>query len=217
MIGNQIFGVKGEINELEYLVSRGRLTPETLSGIVDSLNKGVRRLEEIMGEFREFLKADQLTLQQCDANELIRQAVEASFPKRSNVWLQLRLADDLPTITADAAKLQRCLTELIENSVGFQPKGGRLSISTSLAGLSPMPGGRGRPGKYVQIELEDEGPGVPTEDKKRIFDAFFSTRSKGMGLGLSIVKGIIDAHRGRISEVGEAGVGAKFRILLPCS
>lgn len=61
----------------------------------------------------------------------------------------------------------------------------------------------------------DRGPGIPTENKERLFTPFFTTRSKGMGLGLSIVKGIVDAHQGVIGEVGRHGEGAHFIIVLP--
>jgi signal transduction histidine kinase len=67
----------------------------------------------------------------------------------------------------------------------------------------------------VQIEFADQGPGVPLDSKDRIFRPFYTSRVKGMGLGLSIVKGIVEAHQGIIREVGEAGKGARFLIFLP--
>ena len=69
--------------------------------------------------------------------------------------------------------------------------------------------------QYVQLELEDTGPGVREEQKEVIFQPFFSNRVKGIGLGLSIVKGIIDAHGGGVFEAGEEGKVPKFVILLP--
>ena len=71
--------------------------------------------------------------------------------------------------------------------------------------------------RYVRVEFADNGPGVPSKDKDKIFNPFFTSRAKGMGLGLSIVKGIVEAHRGRICEAGAEGKGAKFVLLLPVS
>jgi signal transduction histidine kinase len=71
--------------------------------------------------------------------------------------------------------------------------------------------------EYIQIEFADQGPGVPEDLKKRIFQPFFTSRVKGMGLGLSIVKGIIEAHQGLLRETGTPGEGARFLIFLPVS
>ncbi|MDO8683707.1 MAG: GAF domain-containing protein [Armatimonadota bacterium] len=216
MIGNHVFGIKGDINELEYLISEGKLEPVNVRGIVGNLRKGIYRLEEILSEFREFLKADQLTLGECNLNDVVKQAIEQSFPKRSNIELSLELAKGLPKIEADPDRLLRCFSELVENSVNFQSEGGELAVSTGKANFSLLPATAAtRSGKYVQVVFEDKGPGVTQEEKQRIFDPFFSTRAKGMGLGLSIVKSIVEAHKGRIYEVGKPGEGAKFVILLP--
>lgn len=215
MMGNQVFGIKGEINELEYLIAQGALDPKTVSDLVANLRKGIYRLEEILSEFREFVKADQLTLSECYVNELVKQAVDLSFPRRSNIRLEMNLASRLPKVKADPGKLQRCFSELVENAVTFQAEGGALRVSTSRADKALLPDTVSRLGKYVQITFEDKGPGVAEEQKKRIFDPFYSTRAKGMGLGLSIVKGIVEAHKGRIYEAGEPGTGARFVILLP--
>jgi signal transduction histidine kinase len=69
--------------------------------------------------------------------------------------------------------------------------------------------------RFAEIEIEDSGPGVEDEAKATIFQPFFSKRVKGMGLGLSIVKGIVDAHGGEVFESGRLGHGARFVILLP--
>ena len=105
----------------------------------------------------------------------------------------------------------------MENSVNFQPEGGEITITTSLADarskkwLKPAQ----QSGSYVQVRFEDTGPGIELDRKPKVFSPFYSTRAKGMGLGLSIVKGIVDAHDGGIYENGRPGKGARFTILLP--
>ncbi|MDQ2800083.1 MAG: ATP-binding protein, partial [Armatimonadota bacterium] len=118
---------------------------------------------------------------------------------------------------ADAARLKRAFSELIENSLSFQPAGGTLRIATRRADpteareVARLP----RAHSYVQVEFSDTGPGIPDDVKPRIFTPFYTTRTRGMGLGLSIVKGILEAHRGSIVEVGQEGKGARFLAFLP--
>ncbi len=205
MIGNRVFAIKGDLNELRHL-SRQECSAEKLAPVIESLEKGIFRLEEILAEFREFVVATKLNTNPVSLNELLEEAVRESFPRNSSVRLELDLHPDLPLVEADTSKLRRCFSELVENSINFQQEGGVLRVSTE-----PVDSEQDR----IRIVFEDRGPGIPEENKKLIFRPFFSTRSKGMGLGLSIVKGIIDAHRGTIRETGEEGEGARFEIILP--
>lgn len=219
MMGNRVFAIKGDLNELEYQI--GQLTEsdvkKNLQNLVDSIKKGVYRLEEILTEFRDFVLATQLSLAENDINTIIKQVVDETFPKRSNVRLELNLTSELPKVMVDPQKLKRSFSELIENSISFQKEGGFLRISTSLA--TPKEArdlcGLSTKREYIRIEFADAGPGIPEADKEKIFNPFFTSRAKGMGLGLSIVKGIIEAHHGKICEIGTPGQGARFVIFLP--
>ncbi len=225
MIGNRTFAIKGDLNELKYLLSQCR-DPQALAhlnmnqevgGLVESIERGVYRLEEILREFRDFVMATQLTLRPTDIAALVQETVVETFPKRSPVQLVTDYAPDLPLLRCDGEKLKRAFSELIENAVSFMPEGGTLTVGVQRI----APGGgpafaRLAPSRaYVQVNFADTGPGVPAELKEKIFTPFFSSRVKGMGLGLSIVKGIVDAHHGKIRESGEPGQGAQFLIFLP--
>jgi len=219
MIGNRVFAIKGDVNEIEYLLEAGVIDPADAHRLVDSIKNGIFLLEEILNEFREFVKATQLDLVEADVNELVRESVEEGFPKRSATVLKMNLAPDLPRINADPKKLKRCFGELMENAVNFQPEGGEIHVSTFIADarckkwLKPSR----QSGRYVAIRFEDTGPGIEAENKPKIFNPFFTSRAKGMGLGLSIVKGIVDAHDGTIYESGTPGKGARFTVLLPAA
>jgi signal transduction histidine kinase len=217
MIGNRTFAIKGDLNELEYRLSEPEDKRPEYRKLAEGIRRGIFRLEEILQEFRDFVRATQIALAEYQLNDLIRQCVDESFPKRGPVALTLDLAPDLPPILADASRLKRAFSELIENSLSFQPDGGSLLIRTRRAdpaqshALAEL--GRGR--VYLQIEFQDTGPGVPADLKPRIFTPFFTSRARGLGLGLSIVKGILEAHRGSIVEVGASGKGAHFIAFLP--
>lgn len=218
MIGNRVFAIKGDVNEIEFLLNSGDVEPQDAWGLLESIKKGIFLLEEILNEFREFVKATQVELVEADINLLVKETIAETFPKRSATKLRLDLDESLPHICADTTKLKRCFSELLENALSFQPEGGEVVVSTSIADsrskkwLKPSQ----RSGKYVAVRFADTGPGVKSENKPKIFNPFYTSRAKGMGLGLSIVKGIVDAHNGTIYESGKAGVGAIFTLLLPC-
>ncbi|MDQ2731332.1 MAG: GAF domain-containing protein, partial [Armatimonadota bacterium] len=217
MIGNRVFAIKGSLNELNFILQPDEVDKQSVTELVGQISLGMTRLEEILQEFRDFMVATQLHTCPQEVNELIRQAVAETFPRGGAIDLELRLAPGLPMIMADPQRLHRAISELIENAVGFQLGGGALIFETRCMPANEpreiaahLPGG-----ELVVISIHDEGPGVPSELKQRIFTPFFSTRARGMGLGLSIVSGIIQAHRGVIREVGTPGEGAHFEIFLP--
>lgn len=210
MIGNRVFALKGDVNELGHMVKEQDLDRGMLSDIQKSLGINVTRIEEILQDFRDFVTATQLTLTVADVNTMVRESVDEVFPKRSPIRLEYDLAESLPKVKVDPRKLRRAISELVENSLSFFEEG-RLRVATHLAASSKPD----QKPTLVAIEIEDEGPGVDEERKDLIFRPFYSSRVKGMGLGLSIVKGIIDAHGGTVFEDGAPGKGARFVILLP--
>jgi signal transduction histidine kinase len=217
MIGNRTFAIKGDLNELEYRLSETEDKRDEFRGLAEGIRRGIFRLEEILQEFRDFVRATQIALTECDLNEIVEQCVRENFPKRTHVTLTLDLAPNLPTVLADPARLKRAFGELIENAVSFQPDGGFLTVRTIRARPPDAIGGAGLPRSlsYVQVEFLDGGPGVSAEMKTRIFTPFYTSRARGLGLGLSIVKGILEAHRGGIVETGRPGEGAHFTAFLP--
>ncbi len=219
MIGNRVFAIKGDLNEMDYLLSQPEDNREGFKELAANIRKGVFRLEEILQEFRDFVMATQLASGEQNINEIVQQSVDEFFPKRSPVQLDMNLEPDLPGILGDQSKLKRCFAELIENAVSFQTEGGHLRISTCVGDPKEARRLCGLSGKrsYVRVEFSDSGPGIPEDAKSRIFTPFFTSRAKGMGLGLSIVKGIVEAHHGRICETGSQGDGARFIIFLPAA
>lgn len=207
MIGNRVFALKGDVNELGYMLKSDEPDLNEVGEIQKSLAVNVLRVEEILQEFRDFVSATQLHLEPGDVNQLIRETADEVFPKRGDIRLELNLEPELPAVRMDEAKLRRAVSELIENSIHYMDRG-VMHITSKLDK-------RKKGGTWVRLEVQDSGPGIDEQNKSLIFQPFFSGRVKGMGLGLSIVKGIVDAHGGQVFEEGELGKGAKFVILLP--
>ncbi|HWP31160.1 MAG TPA: GAF domain-containing protein [Fimbriimonadales bacterium] len=216
MIGNRIFAMMGDLNELRFILSQDPIPREKGLKTLSDLQNSVKKLEEMLQDFRDFVTATKLNPTLGNINEVIRTATRGILPPDSPIELVLNLDESIPEFEFDAQKIERAISELVENATHFMEKG-RITITTGIASEKDfLEAGFARPvGNYSKIVVEDEGPGIPNELKARIFDPYQTTRVRGMGLGLSIVKGIIDAHRGRIYECGEVGKGARFVILLP--
>ena len=212
MIGNKVFALKGRLNELQHLVEEEPLDRQGLRDAVARSRVSLSRLEEILGEFRDFVTATQLDRETLDLNEVMREAVEETVPEEGS--LHVEPAGEPLTIRGDAAKLRRAVAELLQNALSHAGKGGKVTVRTGKGtppGFPATP--TAEPGVY--LEVQDNGPGVSAEHKSRLFEPFFTTRAQGMGLGLSIVKGIVDAHGAAIAEIGRPDEGARFVIVFP--
>lgn len=215
MIGNRVFALKGDVNELGHLLKSDSTTKKELEELQESLGKNVTRIEEILQDFRDFVVATKISAEPADLNAIVRESVEEVFPKRSNIKLQYHLDESLPQVSVDVRRLRRAVSELVENSLSFFAEG-TLRISTHRADARTIRVARlSKMKEYAVIEVQDQGPGVRDSEKALIFQPFYSSRVKGMGLGLSIVQGIIEAHGGAVVETGREGKGADFQMLLP--
>lgn len=236
MIGNRVFAIKGHVNELEYVLAacegEGPSAATSAQSLVGQIKQGVFRLEEILQEFRDFVMATRLQPSEVALGELLREVVAEAKASAAGIEVFLEIAPDLPRVPGDASRLRRAFLELSENAAHHQSEGGELRVTAGP--LVPEMRARIRaagageatllaadaarlPEPAVAIEFIDRGPGISEENRARLFQPFFTTRAKGMGLGLSIVKGIIDAHGGVIREVGRPNEGAHFVIVLPAA
>ena len=196
------------------------------NGDVGALNADqARMLEVISRNSRRLLRRieDLLTVSGLEAGkmrlalapiavpELIEGAVAAMAPALAGRDLKLTvdLADELATITADAEHIDRVLINLLSNAVKFTPDGGRISIIVT------------RRDDMVELVVADTGIGIPEDEQPRVFERFFRSSQAqemavpGTGLGLVIVKGIIDLHGGKIDVRSTPGVGTEVTISLP--
>lgn len=144
-------------------------------------------------------------------NDIAQKVVELLSPQaaKKNIALHLKKAKNLPLIDADPNNMEEIFINLVSNALHYTPEGGHIVIKT------------GRQGEYVTIAVQDTGIGIKKEDIPRIFDKFYRVQSdqtrmvSGSGLGLSIVKGIVEAHFGKIDVVSQVGKGTTFTVSLP--
>jgi PAS domain S-box-containing protein len=149
-----------------------------------------------------------------DISHLLRRLVG------SNIELQVVHARDIGFVRVDRTQLEQVIVNLVVNARDAMPDGGVIRVQTSMLRLAkPTPAGNETvaAGEWVQLDIIDQGVGIPPENLQRIFDPFFSTKEvgRGTGLGLSTVYGIVKQTGGHVLVRSEVGRGSVFTVLLP--
>lgn len=194
--------------------------------LIDPENRVVHKIEEAIkaSERARELAAQLLTFSKGGVPVkkafAIRQMImdSASFSLRgSNVKCTFDIPENLPAVDVDPGQINQVINNLIINADQAMPEGGTVRIrseSISISEHSTLPL---RPGRYVLVAISDEGSGIPAKLLPKIFDPYFTTKSKGSGLGLSTVYSIIKRHNGHVSVQSALGRGSTFTIYLPVS
>jgi len=172
---------------------------------VNVVQRECQRLEDLLDNFLSFAKVRQLDLKPNDLNRQVRRVLAFFAPQAAEADIEVvdYLSADLPTVLLDGESFHAALLNLVLNAQQAMPEGGQLVVRTY-----PTADG-------VALDLIDTGYGMDEETKRRVFDAFFSTKRGGSGLGLPTTRKIIEAHGGRIALESEPGRGTHFTVKLP--
>lgn len=164
-----------------------------------------QRLQDLLDDFLNFAKVRQLKLEPADLNDLVRQILEFYRPKADESTIELLpyLVSDLPSVLLDRESFRGALFNLILNAQQAMPDGGQLVVATEMTA------------RGVALHLIDTGCGMDEKTLGRMFEAFYSTKPGGSGLGLPTARKIIEAHGGRIFVQSKVGKGTHFTIELP--
>jgi PAS domain S-box-containing protein len=183
-------------------------TLDNLQGLFGRTREGVRRIQQIVRDLRDFARLDEADLHEIDLNAGIESTVNIiqGHAKKKRVSVKTDLTP-LPPVTCYPAKVNQVVMNLVGNAIDASSEGGEVCVRSRLDGNSNM----------VVVEVEDRGCGIPETIKNRIFDPFFTTKppGEGTGLGLSISYGIVRDHGGNIDVQSEVGKGTRFTIRLP--
>lgn len=147
---------------------------------------------------------------------ILREAASLALRGASS-FCRFHLAKELPPVEADPGQLFQAFSNLLLNSAQAMPGGGEILIAADAEKLPPENSFGLAPGDYVQIEITDQGVGIPPPDLAKIFDPFFTTKKGGTGLGITIAYSIIRNHGGRLEIRSEPGRGCTALIFLPSS
>jgi signal transduction histidine kinase len=166
----------------------------------------IRRLDEVLQGFLKFNRPEDLRLQPIDLGALLDDVVRVvgAEAQASRVQVTVDCPDTVPDISGDPAMLRQAFLNLAINACQAMPSGGALRIAA-----------RGARGRYVEVSFEDSGVGISQEHLEKIFNLYFTTKSKGSGIGLSMVYRTVQLHDGDIEVQSTPGTGTTFRLLLP--
>lgn len=174
----------------------------------------VHRLHTTISHLLSFAAEPHIVGEALPAALLLKEVAEVSLPlARGGKWkLVTQVEPELPPLWGDRGLLVQALVNLVTNAVDAMPQGGTVTIT---AQRSPFSSANGRIHREVEIKVIDEGVGISPENRERIFDPFFSTKSTGTGLGLALTHKIICAHTGSIEVSPAPGQGSCFTLYLP--
>ncbi|WP_145217604.1 sensor histidine kinase [Gimesia alba] len=172
---------------------------------VESVQRECKHLQDILDAFLQFARVGKLSLSEANLNNLVSDFIDFFRPQArdANIEISPHFDADLPPIKVDKALFRQVLMNLALNVIQAMPDGGLIELQTY------------HKNGMVYLDLIDNGKGIDEKVKSRMFDAFFSTKSGGSGLGLPTVKKIIDAHHGTIECESEPGRGTRFTISFP--
>jgi len=172
----------------------------------DVLRGEVGRVNKIIEQFLFFARPARLELQAVQVREILKDLLllcqEAAGQQR--VTLEEEIEANLPPLMLDRQRIHEALWNLVNNGLQAMPEGGRLRLTAQRF-----------EGKEVLIQIVDTGEGIPRENLGKIFDYYFTTKEKGMGLGLPLANKIIQEHGGAIEVKSEVGKGTRFLVHLP--
>ena len=193
-------------SSLRRLVSHGG-DAQMLLGIIAEESD---RLNRIVSELLDFARPRALSLQLESLESLVRESVEAARADRSlasRVRFEVDLPKRLPPLPIDRHVVRQALVNVLLNAMQAMPQGGTVRLRVRAEPDAPVP--------HVCVEVEDAGPGIPPELLGRVFEPFFTTKARGTGLGLAVVKRIVEDHRGEVSVRSKPGQGTVFTFRLP--
>lgn len=211
-INNPLAGILTYAKLLKKWFERGDWDESHRSQITSSLDlieTESRRCGEIVKNLLMFARAAPMDFAWADLNVIVDRCLRLVRHQMelSNIQWQTDLATNLPRVRCDPAQLEQVLLALVINAIEAMPRGGNLWLrSRAVAGASA-----------VELQVRDDGPGIPPDLLPHLFEPFFTTKEggHGVGLGLAISHSIIERHRGHIEVASESGRGTTFTITLP--
>jgi PAS domain S-box-containing protein len=196
-IAGELYLAKGDLEAFPECAAKKNLR-ESIVGMEENLYY----IDKIVADLQDYTKPLKPNREQVEIEKAIEEALLiVNIPSKLSV--NIAIEKDFPQLTADMSMLKRALINLIQNAVQAMPHGGTLKITAQTRK------------ETAEISIEDTGGGISTEAQGKIFTPLFTTKSKGQGFGLAVVKRLIEAQDGEISYITQDGKGTTFTIQLP--
>jgi len=211
-LGEMVAGISHEIrNPLGIIKSSSELLKKKMAGydpsntIPDIIIEESVRLNNIITDFLNFAKPRIPNMIACNVEDILEKNINflASHIEQEGYRVEKHYDPNIPEITADSDMLYQAFLNILINAMQAMPEGGKIRVAIQSTDNT------------VKIFFEDEGEGIPQDLMGKIWDPFFTTKAKGTGLGLGIVKNIIESHSGNVQIRTRPGAGARVKVELP--
>lgn len=192
------------------MLESGKGDIEQITEIMTRAANQADRAGEIIRQLRNFIRKETPERSRVDINNLVREVAVLIGPEanKSRVTIDLNLQSELPPVHAHAIQVEQVVLNLARNAIEAMAES---DASTRQLTITTAPGDD----KTLSVKVSDTGPGITAEAQEQLFDQFFTTKPRGMGLGLSISRGIIEAHEGRLWVETNVAAGTTFSFILP--
>jgi len=207
MVGHDLRNPLQGIATTLFLVKKMIMSPKAAERrearrLLDSLEGEIYYMDKIVSDLQDYAGPLTPKLAPTDLHELIRTIMlSMSIPRK--VKVEIKDTKDTREVELDSFLMRRVFTNLVTNAIQAMPKGGELTVDTSTTDRDMM------------VHIRDTGVGIPEENLPRLFDAFFTTKAKGQGLGLAVCKRLVEAQGGSITIESKVGRGSTFTVKLP--
>lgn len=205
-MGNELRNPLGVMNNaVFYLKNVVPETDETVREYLDIIKSEIDNSQKIIADLVDFARDKKPVCKRIEAYDLVAQAINSCvIPK--NVTVQHEIAENLPPLMVDPGQIEQVLSNLLSNALEAMPDGGFLRISA----LDVEPDEN-----FLKICIADTGEGILPENMDKLFSPLFSTRSRGIGLGLALCAKLVETNGGRIEVESRIGEGTAFTVILP--
>lgn len=185
----------------------GKLSPEDVNyKYIHEIKRESKRCKKIVQDLLSYARTPRPTLESTDLNELLKEIIEfaANHTDMRGIAIHTDFASDLPKVLMDGDQMRQVAINLILNAGGAMSEEGTLTVCTEFG-----------PDRTVRLLFQDTGCGIPKENLEKIFEPFYTTKSRGTGLGLAITRQIIEMHHGEIAIYSTVGQGTTVTVTLP--
>ena len=204
-----LVSITGALTSLEE--DEAAIDPATRKVLIETAREEAERLNRLVGNLLDMTRLEsgamKLRLEPSDAQDVIGSALAQLETRLGTRQVVVQIHEDLPLVPMDFVLISQVLVNLLDNALKYSPADSPIEVRAQVAG------------RYLEIEVEDRGVGIPAEDLTRVFDKFYRVRRpgsvSGTGLGLSICQGIVQAHRGFIAAENRPGGGTIITVALP--
>jgi len=170
---------------------------------ISIIESEIRQANGIIDEILSFARTRELKPKPTVLNSYLEDLL-STYPFPPHITLEKQFTSKNIVVNIDQDEMNQVIRNLIKNAIEVMPEKGKIIVRTDLT-----------PEKMAKIEVEDSGPGIPKDVLEKLFTPFFTTKARGTGLGLAVVKKVIERHKGKVEIVSEVGKGTCFKLYIP--